>query len=179
MYAGQKSFSVSSQFPSKSSFTLELNGNKALKISKASLTASSLGRLKHSSMILMPTIAFSDTTLHSPTAQISPSYQVPLDSWCYTSRVKTINIWTYDLLIGMLQVEHLLSGFYWMAHTRVLVFWNNLQGKCNFAAVGCISKDRGGSGWLVETCLLLQQWNETKITSAVTSIIALMRYIQL
>lgn len=99
--------------------------------------------LKLSSIILMTAIAFSDTTLHSPTNQTSLSYQVPLDSWCYTSRVKPIDVWTYDL-IGMLQVEHLLNGFYWMAHTRVLVFRNNLQGKRNFAAVGCISKDRGG-----------------------------------
>ena len=27
-----------------------------------------------------------------------------------------------------------------MAHTRALVFWNNLQGKGNFAAVGCVSE---------------------------------------
>lgn len=83
---------------------------------------------------------FSHTPLHPPAAQVSSSYQVPLDSWRYTGRVKPINIWACDLLIGMLQVEHLLSGFYGMAHTRVLVFWNNLQGKGNFAAVGCVPK---------------------------------------
>ncbi len=27
-----------------------------------------------------------------------------------------------------------------MAHTRALVFWNNFQGKGNFAAVGCVSE---------------------------------------
>lgn len=145
MHTGQKSFSVTSQFPSKSSFTLKFNGNKALKISKASLTASSLVSLWNiAPWFLCQPLLFQIQHCIPPTAQTSPSYQVPLDSWCYTSRVKPINIWTYDLLMVMLQVEHLLDGFYWMAYTRVLVFRNNLQGKCNFAAVGCISKDRGG-----------------------------------
>lgn len=91
-------------------------------------------------MTVMPTTAFSHTPLHPPATQVSPSYQVPLDNWCHTGRVKPINVWTCDLLIGVLQVEHLLSGFYGMAHTRVLIFCNNLQGKCNFAAVGCVPK---------------------------------------
>lgn len=66
-------------------------------------------------MILLPHIPFSDPTPHPTTAQVktkSASYLVPLDSWCHTSREKPINIWTYDLLISMLQVELLLSGFY-------------------------------------------------------------------
>lgn len=90
-----------------------------------------------------------------PNNDKSASHLVPLDSWCYTSRVKPINVWTYDLFISILQVEHLLNRFYWMTHTRALVFWNNLQRKGNFAAVSCVSKDRGGEGWLDKTSFLL------------------------